>query len=61
MDNKKKSVIVPIDLMNELVAIVDIVLGGGGDGDAVKKVAKDAREYINNNGCDYYEPSKENN
>lgn len=61
MDNKENKVIVPTELMNKLVAVVDVVLGGGGNGDAVKKTAQEAREYINNNGCDHYEPSKESN
>lgn len=59
MDNKENMVIVPTNVMNKLVAVIDVVLGGGGNGDAVKKTAQEAREYINNNGCDYYEPKKE--
>lgn len=60
MDNEHKDcVIVPTHLMSKLVAVVDVVLGGGGDGDAARNAAKEAREYINNNGCDYYSLEKE--
>ena len=59
MDSKFNKVIVPSELMNKMVAVIDVVLGGGGNGDAVKKTAQEARDYINKNGCEYYMPSKE--
>lgn len=59
MDNKESKVIVPTELMNKMVAVIDVVLGGGGNGNAVKKTAQGVRDYIDNNGFDYYEPSKE--
>ena len=61
MDNKENKVIVPTNVMNKFLAVVDVVLGGGGNGDAIKEVAQEARQYIDNNGLDYYEPSKESN
>ena len=58
MGKTNNRVIVPTELMNKLVALADVVLGGGGDSDAAKETAQEARDYIDTYGCEYYKPTK---
>lgn len=48
------NVIVPTELMNQVTALCDVIMGGGGA--IVNRTAEAIRGEINKNGLEYYNP-----